>query len=70
MGREDYQFQIERDGLSRRLGGGIPKGALTVIAGPYGSGKSVFVERLCYGLLINGHTVTYISTEITVQGFI
>jgi flagellar protein FlaH len=70
MGREDYQFQIERDGLSRRLGGGIPKGSLTIIAGPYGSGKSVFMERLTYGFLINGHTATYISTEMTVSGFI
>jgi flagellar protein FlaH len=70
MGKGDYQFQIERDGLSRRLGGGIPKGSLTVVAGPYGSGKSVLMQRLAYGFLINGHTVTYISTEMTVSGFI
>jgi flagellar protein FlaH len=70
MSREDFQFQIERDGLSRRLGGGIPKGSLSIIAGPYGAGKSVFVERLLYGFLINGHSVTCISTEMTVSGFI
>lgn len=67
---ESYSFQIERDGLHRRLGGGIPRGSLIIVSGPYGSGKSVLTERLTYGFLLNGHTVTFISTELTVTSFI
>lgn len=65
-----YRFDIERDELGRRLGGGLAKGSITLIEGPDGSGKSVLSQRIAYGLLQNGHTVTYISTELSTKDFI
>jgi flagellar protein FlaH len=67
---ETYNFAIERDGLHRRLGGGLPRGCVAVIAGPYGAGKSVFCQRLTYGFMLNGVSVTYVSTEMTATDFI
>ncbi len=65
-----YSFEIERDELGRRLGGGLAPGTITLIEGPDGSGKSVLCQRMTYGLLKNGHTVTYISTELSTKDFI
>ena len=65
-----YKFEIDRDGLHRNLGAGVPKGAVGLIEGKYGSGKSAILQRLVYGFLKNGVTVTYISTELTTKGFI
>ncbi len=71
MGSMDvYKFDIDRDELGRRLGGGLAKGSITLIEGPDGSGKSVLSQRITYGLLQNGHTVTYISTELSTKDFI
>ncbi len=67
---EIYNIELVRDGLHRTFGGGIPKGALTLIEGPYGSGKSAVSQRLAFGFLKNGHSVTYISTELTTKGFV
>jgi len=63
-------MHIKRDELARSIGGGIPRSSLTVIEGPDGAGKSVIVQRLAYGFLQNGATVSYLSTELTTQGFI
>jgi archaeal flagellar protein FlaH len=62
-------FQIERDELSQRLGGGLPKGSIILIEGPYGSGKSLLVQRLAYGLLDNDHSVGFVSSELTTTAF-
>jgi flagellar protein FlaH len=67
---ENYGFELDRDGLHRSLGDGLPKGAIVLVMGEYGSGKSAIMQRLTYGLLNNGVTVTYISTELTTKGFI
>ncbi len=64
-----YSIEIEKDELGRRLGGGIAEGTFTIIEGPDGSGKSVLSQRITYGLLKNGHTVTYISTELSTKDF-
>ena len=64
------RFDFERDGLHRHLGGGLPKGALAVISGSVGSGKSAIVQRLIYGLLLHRHSVNVISTEQTTKGFL
>lgn len=63
-------FKIDRDELSERLGGGIPRGSLVVVEAPYGAGKSILVQRILYGLLENGHSVGVVSTELTTLGFI
>lgn len=65
-----YKIHLERDELNERFGGGIPEGALVVIEGEYGSGKSVLVERLLYGFLRNHLRVTVVSTELTTLHFI
>lgn len=65
-----YKFQIPRDELGDRLGRGIPKGALVVVEGDYGAGKSVLIERLAHGFVENGHTMTIVSTENTTMQFV
>jgi flagellar protein FlaH len=64
------QFKIPRDELDKKLGGGFPNGSLVLIDGEHGSGKSVLLQRLIYGLLENGHSVTYLSTQLTTRDFI
>lgn len=66
----NYGIHLERDELAQRLGGGIPQGALVVIEGEFGTGKSIVVERLLYGFLENRHSVTFVSTELTTLHFI
>ncbi len=65
-----YRIKIERDELHSKLAGGFPEGTLVLIEGEDGSGKSALTQRLAYGFLMNGHTVTIISTELTVRDFI
>ncbi len=65
-----YRIKIERDELHSKLAGGFPHGSLVILEGENGSGKSALVQRFAYGLLLNGHTVTIISTELTVRDFI
>lgn len=63
-------FDLKRDELCRKLGGGYPSGSIAVIEGGAGSGKSTVCQRLAYGLMENGSSVTYISTQLTTKGFI
>ena len=63
-------FDLKRDELCRKLGGGFPPGSIIMIEGSGGSGKSTVCQRLAYGLLENASSVTYISTQLTTKGFI
>lgn len=63
-------FKIERDELAERLGGALPAGSLIVVEGPYGAGKSIFTQRVLYGLLESSHSVGVVSTELTTLGFV
>jgi flagellar protein FlaH len=65
-----YKFTLDRDELADRLGGGLPTGALVVIEGEFGTGKSIILERILYGLLKNDARVTVVSTELTTLHFI
>lgn len=65
-----YKFSLDRDELQERLGGGMPTGALAVFEGEFGTGKSILMERMCYGFLKNGSKVTVVSTELTTLHFI
>lgn len=67
---EIRDIDIPRDDLAEMLGGGFPSSSLGIIEGRYGTGKSVFTQRLTYGFLENGYDVSVISTELTVKGFI
>jgi flagellar protein FlaH len=60
----------DHDRLNKELGGGIPRGSIVLIEGDYGAGKSAMSQRFTYGLCEEGHAVTYLSTELTVRGFI
>ncbi|MCZ7392700.1 MAG: ATPase domain-containing protein [Candidatus Methanoperedens sp.] len=63
-------FELKRDEVCSRLGGGFPSGSIIVIEGGNGSGKSTVCQRLAYGLMENGSSVTYVSTQLTTKGFI
>lgn len=63
-------FALERDDLCERFGGGLPSGCLVVIEGEHGAGKSILTQRVTYGLVHNGHTVTLVSSELTTSGFL
>ena len=60
----------ERDRLDKELGGGLPPGSIVLMEGDYGAGKSAISQRFTYGLCEEGHTVTYLSTELTVGSFL
>jgi len=65
-----YNFNLERDELQSALGKGIPSGSIVLIEGDEGTGKSLIAQRMAYGFLANGHSVTIVSTELTIKGFI
>jgi flagellar protein FlaH len=70
---DSNQFPIGLDGhdrLKQELGGGIPRGAIVLVEGDYGAGKSVLSQRLSYGFTDENVTVTFISTELNVRGFL
>lgn len=60
----------EHDRLNKELGGGIPRGSIVLMEGDYGAGKSALSQRFAYGLCETGSTVTFLSTELTVSGFL
>jgi flagellar protein FlaH len=60
----------ERDRLDKELGGGMPPGSIVLMEGDYGAGKSALSQRFAYGLCEKGHSVTFLSTELTVGSFL
>ena len=67
------QFPLGLDGhdrLSTELGGGLPRGAIVLVEGEYGAGKSVLSQRLTYGFCQENISTTYLSTELEVRGFL
>ncbi len=64
LGLEDH------DRLNDELGGGIPEGSIVLLEGDYGAGKSAMTQRFTYGFCEEGTNVTYLSTELTVNGFL
>ena len=64
LGMEDH------DRLNKELGGGIPRGSIVLLEGDYGSGKSAISQRFSYGFTQENSSVTFLSTELTVTGFI
>jgi flagellar protein FlaH len=65
-----FNVHLKQDELSIKMGGGIPRGSTVLIEGGEGSGRSVLSQRILYGLLANGHSATYVSTEMTLRDFI
>ncbi|MCL9815999.1 ATPase domain-containing protein [Natronocalculus amylovorans] len=60
----------DHDRLNKELGGGIPHGSIVLMEGDYGAGKSAISQRFSYGFCQTGASVTFLSTELTVRGFI
>ena len=67
---EIISFNIRRDEFCRKLGAGLSRGSMTLLEGEDGSGKSLVSQRIMYGLLENGISVTYISTDLSTKDFI
>jgi flagellar protein FlaH len=65
-----YSCALEREEFHQRIGGGIPYSAFVLISGEEGTGKSIICQRLGYGFLQNGVSVTYISTQYTTVDFL
>jgi archaeal flagellar protein FlaH len=63
-------IKLARDDYHKRVGNGIPQGSLILIEGGHGSGKSVMCQRMVYGLLQNGYSVTFVSSQMTTVDFI
>ena len=64
LGLEDH------DRLNKELGGGIPRGSIVLMEGDYGAGKSAISQRMTYGFCEEETTVSMLSTELTVGGFL
>ncbi len=56
--------------LDSKLGGGLPLGALTLIEGGSGSGKSVLTQQMLAGALQDGFTAALFTSENTVSSLI
>jgi flagellar protein FlaH len=65
-----HKFDLKQDDLAARLGGGLPRGALVVLEGPVGAGKSVLCQRFAQGLMRNGARLAYVSTELTTRAML
>lgn len=65
-------FRIDLDGceLHSKLGGGIPFNSIVLIEAPNGLGKSALAQRFTYGAVKNGHSVSFVSSELPLTGFI
>ncbi|WP_435194302.1 ATPase domain-containing protein [Natronomonas sp. EA1] len=59
-----------RDRVNHAFGGGLPSGAIVLLQGPDGSGKSVWTQRMAYGLAEEGTTVGVTSTDLTASDFL
>ena len=73
-GKKDMEgilpINLMRDELSAKLGEGIPESSLMLIEGNDGGGKSIIAQRLSYGFIKNGVSVTYVSSELHTMGFV
>lgn len=70
MAESVFDIGLEGDELHQKLGGGIPKSSIVLIEGPSGIGKSIVAQRMLYGVLKHDIKATYVSSEMTVTGFI
>jgi len=70
MAKKTFSLEFERDHLHTSIGGGFPAGSVMMIEGEETCGKSAISQRFTYGFLKNDITVTYITTELSVQEFI
>ncbi len=65
--KHDLRFKTQLGELDRVLGGGVVKGAVTLLGGDPGIGKSTVSLQLSNQLSQNGLKILYISAEESVQ---
>lgn len=70
MSERFLNIALRSDELHRRIGTGIPAGSLMLVEGEDGAGKSIVSQRLLYSFLKNGHSATYICSELTTKDFL
>jgi len=65
-----YSLGLEdTDRVNHAIGGGIPEGSIVLVEGVDGAGKSVWTQRMCYGMAAEDAYVAYVSTELTAADF-
>jgi flagellar protein FlaH len=60
----------DRDRVDDAFGGGLPSGAVVLVEGTVGTGKSVLCQRMAHGVVEEGHLVAYVSTDLTAGEFV
>ncbi|MBM4249607.1 MAG: hypothetical protein FJ149_09295 [Euryarchaeota archaeon] len=68
--RPDDRFRTCIAGLDERMGGGIPKGFLTLLAGPVGSMKSSVAYSIALHAARGGARSLYLSLEQETEGLL
>jgi circadian clock protein KaiC len=48
--------------LDEVFGGGLPKGSVTVVSGPPGSGKTILAQQICFHTASPKSRVLYFNT--------
>lgn len=56
--------------VDKKIGGGIPEGSLSLIEGQSDSGKSVLLQQLIWGALVENFRVVYYTTENTTRSLL
>jgi len=67
---DERMIQTGNSNLDFRLGGGIPRGSLTLIDGQSGAGKSVLTQQFTWGALKYGRRVVLYTNEDTKEGLL
>ncbi|MET0591843.1 MAG: ATPase domain-containing protein, partial [Polyangiaceae bacterium] len=64
MSRKPSMPRIETGirNLDEVLGGGLPRGAVSVLAGPPGSGKTILAQQICFHNASPKHPILYFNT--------
>ncbi len=63
-------YGIEGDELDKRMGGGLYVGQIMSIMGESGEGKTMLSLRLAFGLIKNGASICYISSQFPIREFV
>ena len=58
------------DGLDEIIGGGVPKGTVTLISGPPGSGKTIFCYQFLYKGIEEGDKCLFLTLDKKVDGLL
>jgi flagellar protein FlaH len=56
--------------VDKKIGGGIPEGSLSLIEGQSDSGKSVLLQQLVWGALVENFRIAYYTTENTTRSLL